>query len=277
MFNSFLKIEQKIDKCAKTIDQSSKKEKEKVLKTDRQNQIYSILMEKGSVTVGELSRALYISESSVRRDLSVLEDKGFIKRSYGGAQLINSVETVIPFGMRTYKNVEAKRIIAKKAVDLISNGDIVFLDQTSTSYFLALEILKNKSVTVVTNNREILNALAESDITVISSGGVISKANNNCLLGQIACRTFEEIFADIAFFSAKALSESGVISDFSQEEVFVRNAMFSSADKVAFMCDASKFGGHSGYKQCTLGDVDYFITESDKIEPYLKKFPNLVK
>ena len=95
----------------------------RMFKTERQNQIYSLLMEKGVVSVKELSEKMYISESSIRRDLAILEEKGYIKRSYGGAQIINSVETVMPFGMRTYKNVDAKRIIAKKGVELINNGD----------------------------------------------------------------------------------------------------------------------------------------------------------
>ena len=213
---------------------------------------------------------MFASESSIRRDLAILEKRGVVKRSYGGASIIHSVETVIPFGMRTFKNVEAKKIIAAKAVKLISNGDIVFLDQTSTSYFLAVEILKTKSVTVVTNNREIINLLSASDLTVISSGGVVSRANNNCLIGQYACRTFEEIFADIAFFSAKALSANGIISDFSEDEVLVRRSMFKNAEKIAFMCDSTKFGAKSSYKQSSLSDVDFFITENEEDE-FLKK------
>ncbi|MBE6732790.1 MAG: DeoR/GlpR transcriptional regulator [Ruminococcaceae bacterium] len=246
-----------------------------MLKSERQNQIYSILQESGSVTVKELSERLFISESSIRRDLAALENEGFLKRSYGGAQIINSAETVMPFGIRTYRNVEAKKAIAQKAVRLINNGDIVFLDQTSTSYFLAVEILKSKSVTVVTNNREILNLLSESDITVVCTGGVISKANNNCLLGQNAQRVFEGIYADIAFISAKALSGDGVVSDFSQEEVFVRKSMLNSADKKVLLCDCSKLNTHSAYKQCTLNDVDYLITESNVTKAYGSSFPKL--
>ncbi len=232
------------------------------------------MSEKGFVSVKELSERLYTSESSIRRDLAILEKRGVVKRSYGGAHVINSVETVIPFGMRTYKNVEAKKLIAKKAVSLISNGDIVFLDQTSTSYFLAVEILKSKFCTVVTNNREIVNLLSGSDMTVISSGGVVSRANNNCLIGQNACRTFEEIFADFAFFSAKALLADGTVADFSEEEVFVRRSMFKTAAKTVFMCDSSKFGARSGYKQTDLSEIDFLITEKEPTEPFLKGIKN---
>ena len=246
-----------------------------MLKSDRHNQIYSILQEKGSITVKELSDQLFISESSIRRDLAELENEGFLRRSYGGAQIFNSSETVMPFGIRTYRNVEAKKSIAQKAINLINNGDIVFLDQTSTSYFLAVEILKSKSVTIVTNNREILNLLSESDMTVICTGGIISKANNNCLLGQNAQKVFEEIYADIAFISAKALSDDGVASDFSQEEVFIRNSMLNSANKKVLLCDCSKLNTRSAYKQCTLKDVDYLITESNVSGIYGSSFPKL--
>lgn len=246
-----------------------------MLKNERQDEIYSIISTNRFVSVKELSERLYISESSIRRDLSFLEKEGFIKRTHGGAELINSVESVMPFGIRTYKNADAKKEIAKKALTLVSDGDIVFLDQTSTSYFLALEILKNKTVTVVTNNREIVNLLSNSEMTVISSGGVISKANNNCFIGKNAQRAFEEVYADTVFFSAKSLSSDGIISDFSQEEVFVRNSMFSSADKKVFMCDSSKFDTHSAYKQCSLKDVDYLISEDQRSDKFLDKFKNL--
>lgn len=246
-----------------------------MLKSERQNQICSILAEKRFITVKELSEKLFISESSVRRDLTALEHSGFLKRSHGGAQIVYSEDPVVPFEIRAHKNISAKQIIAKKALSLINDGNIVFLDQTSTSLFLAAEILKTKSVTVVTNNREILNMLAEGDIPVIFSGGVMSKFNNNCLVGANAQKCFSEIYADFAFFSVKSLSDDGVISDCSQEEVFVRNAMLSSCNKKVFLCDTSKIGTRSPYKQCTLSDIDYLISDSDKPNIYKEKFKNL--
>lgn len=246
-----------------------------MLKSERQNQICTILMEKRFVTVKELSEKLFISESSIRRDLASLERDGFLKRSHGGASVIKSHELVVPFEVRAHKNITAKQIIAKKAVNLINNGNVVFLDQTSTSFFLATEILKSKSVTVVTNNREILNLLANSDLNVIFTGGVVSKYNKNCLVGQSAQKCFEEIYADLAFFSVKSLSSDGVVTDCSQEEVFVRKAMLDSADKKVFLCDSSKIGTRSAYKQCTLNDVDYLISDDQTVSSYKSSFPKL--
>ncbi len=244
--------------------------------SERQNQICSILSEQRFATVKELSERLFISESSIRRDLSRLESKGYIKRNHGGAILLHSGDTVVPFGIRTFHNVKEKKLIAKKAVELIHTGDMVFLDQTSTSYFLAAEILKSKTVTVVTNNREIINLLAGSELPVICSGGIISKANDICLIGQSAQDTFSEIYADIAFFSCKSLSFDGIISDCSQEEVFVRNAMLASAAKKVFLCDGSKMGSRSAYKQCELNDVDVLVSETTPSRNFLTKAPSLL-
>lgn len=247
-----------------------------MLKSDRQNQICALLSEKRFITVKELSDTLFASESSIRRDLAALEKSGFLKRNHGGARIIYSGELVVPFDIRAHKNISAKQVIAKKAISLINDGDIIFLDQTSTSFFLAVELIKTKSVTVVTNNREILNLLANSSLTVIFTGGTVSKANSNCLVGPNAQKSFEEIYADIVFFSVKSLSDDGVISDCSQEEVFVRNSMLNSASKKVFLCDAAKIGTRSSYKQCTLNNVDYLITDYEDTDKFKSEFPNLI-
>lgn len=246
-----------------------------MIKSERQSQICAILTEKRFATVKELSKRLYISESSIRRDLESLEKNGFLKRSHGGAHIAYSGDLVVPFGVRAHKNTEAKQTMAKKAINLISDGDIVFLDQTSTSLFLAIELLKTKSVTVVTNNREILNLLAGSDLNIIFAGGNVSKANNNCIIGPSAQKCFEEIYADFAFISVKSLSKAGIVTDCSQEEVFIRNSMLCSSRKKVLLCDSTKIGTLSPYKQCTLKDIDILITDDYCPYNFKDSFNNL--
>ena len=246
-----------------------------MFKNERHNSIMMILEERGFVTVRELSALLYMSESSIRRDLSDLEEKGAIKRRYGGAEIINSTTSVLPFKTRSYDNIPEKQEIAKKAAKLIKTGDIVFLDQSSTSFFLAREIMDTKSITVVTNNIEILNLLSDSEMAVISSGGQMNRTNRTCLVGARAEATFRSVYADLAFFSAKSLTEDGVISDCTEEEIHVREAMFENADTVVFLCNTSKCGGHSAYKQCTLADVDILVTEKETLPSIQGKYKNL--
>ena len=242
---------------------------------DREKQILSILSEHDHATVKDLSQMLYISESSIRRDLTSLENKGIIKRTYGRAEIITSFKTVLPFSTRSCDNIAQKRIIAQKAAKLIKSGNIIFLDQSSTCFFLAQEITDIKSLTVMTNNLEIISLLSKFDITLYSSGGIVSKENTSCLVGCNAQRSFKEIYADFVFFSAKSLSDDGVISDCRQEEIFVRNAMLGQADKKIFLCDSSKIGSHSSYIQCNLSEVDILATEANINDKFKDKFPKL--
>lgn len=137
------------------------------------------------------------------------------------------------------------------------------MDQSSSAFFVAYDLLNKSRITVVTNNIEIISLLSQSDIEVISSGGRLSKANRNCLLGDDVHQIFSQIHADILFFSAKSLSADGIIYDCVREEVCIRNTMLANAEKKVFLCDSEKFNRFSGYRQCSLKDVDCMITEMD--------------
>lgn len=235
-----------------------------MLNREREQEILSILKTaNGFVTVRQLCESLFASESSIRRDLKALEARGLVKRSYGGAVLENNFSNIVTFNHRTRQNANAKRKIAQKASALIKDGDIVFLDQSSTAFYLAGEIINRSSLTVVTNNIEIMMLLSNSKIRLISSGGFLSDENRNCLIGGDAQKTFAGIYADIAFFSVKALSADGVVTDCSREEIVVRDVMLKNAEKKVLLCDSSKFDCRAPFVQCRLEDVDVLISEAD--------------
>ena len=235
-----------------------------MLNREREQEILSILkMSNGFVTVKQLCERLFASESSIRRDLKSLEDRGLVKRSYGGASLAVNFSNIVTFNHRTRQNTNAKKEIAKKAVSLINDGDVIFLDQSSTAFYLANELISRSSLTVVTNNIEIMMLLSHSGIRLISSGGFLSDENRNCLIGGDAQKTFETIFANVMFFSVKAVSYDGLVTDCSREEVVVRNTMLKNADKTVLLCDSSKFGNKAPFLQCSLDDIDCFISEEN--------------
>lgn len=241
-----------------------------MLNQERQQQIINILKQAGGfVTVGALCETLFASASSIRRDLTALEKRGLVKKSYGGATLMANFSSITSFYHRTHDNVEAKRAIARKAATLIQDGDIIFLDQSSTAFYLAAELMERTGLTVVTNNTEILMLLSESTVKVICSGGTLSSANRSCLVDIDAAATFEKIYADFAFFSVNALSQDGIISDCSQEEVFVRASMLKNAKTKVLLCDSSKFGTRAPFRQCSLADVDCLISEETHAENFV--------
>lgn len=233
-----------------------------MLKRERENEIVAALQKRsGFATVKELCEEMYASESSIRRDLTHLESKGIVNRVYGGAELVNIFSAVSDFKVRSSHNSVQKQIIAKKAASLIKDGDVIFLDQSSSAFYLARELRYNNHITVVTNNIEIIGLLSDGSVNVISSGGTLSRENRTCLIGNDAQRVFGEIFADKVFFSTKSLSYDGEVSDCARDEIFVRNAMLAHARERVLLCDLEKIGSRSSYLQCTLSDIDYLVCE----------------
>lgn len=246
-----------------------------MLKNEREQEVLAILQSTGYITVKALSQQLYTSESCIRRTLAGLAAKGQVRRSYGGVELLSSHTNVTSFGARTHQNAAAKLSIAKKAAPLVKDGSIVFLDGSSTAFYLAGQLLHKTALTVVTNNTEILDLLAQASFTVYCSGGRLSDTNRTCLVGPDAQRSFTGIYAQYAFFSSNALSEDGVITDCTREEVAVRETILQNAQKKIFLCDSSKFGTVSVYRQCDLTQVDVLISEDDRARQFASRFPGL--
>ena len=247
-----------------------------MLNKEREQEILSIVKIRGFVSVKQLCDTLFASESSIRRDLKSLEQRGLVKRSYGGASLVTNYSNIVTFNHRTRQNTAAKREIAQKAARLIRDGNIIFLDQSSTAFYLANELINRSAITVVTNNIEIMMLLSNSKIKLISSGGVLSDENRNCLVGSDAQNTFRNIFADYVFFSVKAISDDAVVTDCSIDEIAVRNAMLKNSDKKVLLCDSTKFDTRAPFKQCELDDVDYLISE-DRAAWHFSEFQHKIQ
>ena len=99
---------------------------------ERKQQILYLLQEKNEMTVSELSRLLFTSESSIRRDLQAMELSGLVKRTHGGVKLLGDNPTIVPFASRLHYKVAEKKKMAKKALSYIQDGQVIFLDQSSS-------------------------------------------------------------------------------------------------------------------------------------------------
>lgn len=235
---------------------------------EREQQILGLLQDKREMTVAELSKLLFTSESSIRRDLTAMEMSGQVKRIHGGVKLLGDDPTIIPFSSRMHYKIPEKMKMAKKALEYIQDGQVIFLDQSSSALFLAHELIHHRQVTIITNNIEILATTAKSNLKVYASGGYISPTNRNCLIGEDAHMIFQNTHADLLFFSTKALSGDGTLYDPTREEIHIHNTMLENAAKKYFLCDSGKFGTYASYVQCHLQDLDGMISEVPVPESY---------
>lgn len=229
------------------------------MQIQRHNQIMSIIRERKEISVKELCALLYQSPATIRRDLSALEKQGLIKRSYGGAVLTEIFSDRLPLAIRSAKNIAAKKRICAKAAKLIENGDTVFIDASSTAYFLAPHLKSFSDLTVITNNPHLCIYLSELKIRNHCTGGEMLE-DSLSLVGCDAERMVSGILANKCFFSARGYNDS-FISDTSKSERDLKIAMLDHADKCYFLCDSSKRNTKYPYIIADIKKIDGIIDE----------------
>lgn len=227
----------------------------------RQEQILSILNERSFVTVKELSAITFTSQSSIRRDLTYLQNNGLVKRTHGGVSSVEPMANVASYYDRLHKNANRKRIIAQKASVLLEDGQSILLDSSTTATFLLPHIAKFRNITIFTNNLSTALHAIELGINTHCLGGQAINGSV-ALSGSETFTALENLFVDILFFSSQSLDGNGNISDSTEEENYVRKMMLKASKTTVFLCDFEKFNTTATYKLCNLNNVDYAVFDA---------------
>lgn len=234
-----------------------------MLALERQKKILDILNQDGAVMVSKLSLELGVTEETVRRDLEKLEAKELLRRTHGGALPIDEGNYEFSLEKRKELNVETKQALARKAAEFIATGDTIFLDASTTTFYLAKEIKSMKNITVITNSIRVINELCGIEgIKVISVGGIVS--NNQSLVGAMTENYIKEnFFADKTFFSSKGIGNNAIILESNEQECFIKQSMVKNSRVSFYLCDKTKLG-KVGYMRITsFNDIDYLLTNAD--------------
>lgn len=227
----------------------------------RKDEILDILRRYNYVTVEYLSNVLYISQASVRRDLAVMEAQGLVRRSHGGVHSIEDNNILTPHSIRMHENSVAKRIICQKAIDLVSDGDFIFIDGSTTCLYLPELLQAKKNLTILTNSIKLASMFDDkNNITVYCTGGQI-RLNENVSFGSIAEYSCKFMHTNLMFFSARAIDENGIISDFNEPETAIRRIAIQNTERAVFLCDSTKFNKHSAFTVCHAQDVSHIVTD----------------
>lgn len=240
----------------------------------RKDEILDILKRYHYVTVNFLAEALYVSPSSIRRDLAVMEAQGLVKRKHGGVSEVEVSNSLTPYSMRMHENSTEKRIICRKAADLVNDGDVVFIDGSTTCLFLPELIENKKDITVLTNSLRLASLFKNENVNIYTTGGKVRLSDEYVASGPIAEETCSKIHTDIMFFSARAIDDNGIISDLNEPETAVRQAMLKNTKKAVFLCDDTKFGKKSVFEVCSAEDLHCIITNKLPAEVIIKQWKN---
>ncbi|MBQ8907843.1 MAG: DeoR/GlpR transcriptional regulator [Clostridia bacterium] len=225
----------------------------------RKKEIMALLYERGKVSVGELSRTLYVSEMTVRRDLTEMEKDGFLRRYRGGAVLkINEGE--MPISQRFLLGKSEKEELCRRCEGYLRDGMTVFIDSSSTCQYVIPLVAKHQNMTIVTNSVKAILTAGSLHIPAILIGGEYYE-QDMCLVGSIAEENVRELNVDIAFFTTAAYSEEeGVISDFDLRQTAIRKLLMKNAKESIFLFEAHKLHKRLLYTLCRKEDATAIIT-----------------
>lgn len=239
-----------------------------MIRMERMDKIMEILKEKKHVTVDYLSKSIFASAVTIRRDLKTMETMGLIVKSYGGVSLLEYENKTVPLHLREIERRAEKDAIARQAVSLLREGQTIFIDASSTALRMANHIKSGMKITVITNSIRVVMALCEKDITVYCTGGLLLNQSIACV-GPYTIKMLESVNVDAMFFSAQGLTENGIITDSSESETSLRQSILRRSRHKYFLCDSGKLGKSFLFTMCSTRDVDKVICDQN-INAFLK-------
>jgi DeoR/GlpR family transcriptional regulator of sugar metabolism len=225
-------------------------------------QILRMITTEKSVSITELVEVLYFSESTIKRDLIALEEDGLIRRSRGGASIVDERRIDVPYTLKLQNNSEEKEkeLIAKAASYLVTNDSNLFVDSSSTSLQLAKYIGHIKNFQIITNGlatASIFSELTKANVYIL--GGLVFSRR----LTVNGPRAFSEIFeyqGDLAFVSCRGLDLSFGATEVTEGEALMKKGFRKQAEKVVLLVQENKIGKKYLHQSLKITDIDYLVT-----------------
>lgn len=226
-----------------------------MIQYERQQAILHYLEEHSPAAIKDIARQIYTSEASVRRDVKAMEEKGLVRKIYGGVLLSDRKNAIIPLDLRDGEHAAAKDAVAKMAAETVFDGATVYLDASSTVWRMLKYLRGYKGLKIITNNLRIFSETESFEGTIYCTGGTYDPKNRS-FYGPGAARFVESVSVDLFFFSSQGITEDGEISDPAETETALRQAVLKRAGRSYFLCDSSKIGRRNLFTVCHKNDLD---------------------
>ena len=230
---------------------------------ERHSRILSLLQQNGSISVTQLSELFKVSEVTIRKDLSYLEQQKKLYRTHGSAILIS------PY--ISDRHVAEKRAIGAAAAALVSQDDSIIIASGTTMAFLAREIKPVGRLTVITAAVPVTQILSQhADVDVIQLGG-ITRSSSVSVVGPFAESMLRNFNCSKLLVGVDGIDTEFGLTTTNMLEASLNGAMINAAQKVVVLADSSKFGRRGFSKICDLEAVDRIITDSGVQPLYLER------
>lgn len=242
---------------------------------ERKKIILDYIQKYGKASVQELTEVLQVSEATVRRDLKDLEDAKLLKRAHGGALSLQNVNFEPTFGEKKVTFLKEKHAIAKKAVELIDEGDTILLDAGTTTFEVAKELKTFSKLTVITNAINISQELlSHPGIEVMVIGGMLRK-ETLAMVGPVAEQSLSMIRVDKLFLAINGLDLEAGLTTPNLIEAATKRKMIKVAKQVILLADHSKVGKVSQARVADIAEVNQVILDNAVAEDILNQLKTM--
>ena len=243
-----------------------------MLKEERHQKILNEVSLRNRILLTDMAEQLNVSVDTIRRDVTELDKNLMLKKVHGGAislGFITNNETIDVF------DLDEKKLIASKALPLISDGAVIFIDGGTTCMELVKLIPANRKITCFTVSLPIaLELVKKQNVNLIFIGGKISQESHMSIsIGAI--NEISQIRFDYSFISTGYIDPNHGLSEFDWEVVQIKRAIIKASKKSILLCISKKFNSQQKYKCIDVIDIDTLITELEIEDPRLDPFKNL--
>ncbi len=225
--------------------------------TPRASRILSHLSVHGQATVRELAAIAGVSGVTLRQDLRALERDGLLRRTHGGATLLDSDNIVLRMGIR----YEQKLLIARRAAELVEDGETVLLESGSANAVLARE-LAGRHVQLVVTNIFIAQQIRPGDLAKVAVMGGVYQPDSGSVVGSMAQRNIESTFFTKAFLGMDGFTPDTGFTNRDMERAAVASLIVRRCGQCHILADSSKFGRTGMARICYPAELAGVITDS---------------
>ena len=236
--------------------------------SQRSEQILKFLLRAGTASIEEILEHAGSSAPSIRRDLARLENRGLIRRTHGGATLVEPL-LYEPFRFdssflaREQRHAAEKRRIGLAAAELIQAKDTVGLTAGTTTTFIGRSLRHRTDIKVITNAINIgMELCNQPGIRTYLTGGVVPWAWSFSLTGQAALSFLDDVYMDKVFLSVTGLDADRGATSLETEEALVYRKMIKHSKQVIVVADSSKFGKVGAALICPLSEIHCLVTDT---------------
>ena len=230
---------------------------------ERQADILKVIRQEKSVSVKDLSERFRVTKETIRTDLTKLEREGEVKRTHGGAVLVEQEEPVLETMLTDRANAEEKKRIANAALEYVEDGDVILIDTGTTAFAFAQALCESgkRNLTIYSNDMAVLLQLeSREDFSLYMLGGKVRSgfhyAYGENLVDELKAYHFDKLFLMVSAMDVK----SGLTTAH-PDLARLKRAMWIASQEVIALTDSSKYGKTHFQSYAELSDIDVLITD----------------